>query len=333
MIENIKDVVKNFRERLASPFFFSFIVTWLLFNWKVTVALLWYNAELFSRKNSDLISFIESKTSNWQSIWIPLISATLYTGLIRNLISAFITWSSRWGSNWNLEIGKNSKVSMEKFLTYRNLYIKTTRDLEIILKDESKTRENFDKERQRVLSLETFSAGLNTQVADLMKQNEILEREKNTAQEVANTLRENTELIENMKGVSFLNGRWKFQYLNRMRDDLRFDEIFEIKDGIVSIVTDNRIRNEFRIANYFYERTNKQMLLILYYVEEASGSSFNRWENSNIDIYQLNTNRDKIAHARSNYKTTLIHQLEVRSDTLLTGFENVEAQIVYEKIM
>jgi hypothetical protein len=60
MMENINEFIKNFRKRLSSPFFFSFIVSWVLANWKVTIALLWYNSDLYP-KEGDLIKFIESK--------------------------------------------------------------------------------------------------------------------------------------------------------------------------------------------------------------------------------------------------------------------------------
>lgn len=159
MMENISEFIKNFRERLASPFFFSFIVAWIFLNWKVTVALLWYNSDLYP-KNGDLISYIESNTSNWSSIIFPLLSAILYTGFLKNLVAAFVTWASRWGGNLNLNISKESKVPMSKFLTYRNLYIQTNKHLEKVIEDEGKTIEEFDKQRQKTVKLEAENVAL-----------------------------------------------------------------------------------------------------------------------------------------------------------------------------
>src|SRR5690349_12089557 len=132
MVESINEFIKNFRERLSSPFFFSFIVSWVSFNWKVTVALLWYNSKLYPNEG-DLIKFIETNTSNDQSVWLPLLGAVLYTGVIRNLVSAFVAFGSKWGGDLNLNILKGSKVPMSKFLTYRSLYIQTNKDLEKII--------------------------------------------------------------------------------------------------------------------------------------------------------------------------------------------------------
>lgn len=108
--------IKNFVERLASPFFFSFVFAWIGFNREVTVALLWYNSDLYPLKG-DLIDFINSNTDNYKSLFFPFFSAALYVGLFKNLVSAFVTASTKWGGNWNLKITKDSNVPMSKFLT------------------------------------------------------------------------------------------------------------------------------------------------------------------------------------------------------------------------
>jgi len=114
MMESVNEFLKNFRERLSSPFFFSLIVSWILLNWRVTVALLWYNSELYPNEG-DLIAFIESNTSFLNSLGYPLLGALLYVGLIKNLVSAFVAASSRWGGDWNLRILKKSNIPMSKF--------------------------------------------------------------------------------------------------------------------------------------------------------------------------------------------------------------------------
>lgn len=169
-MENVNELIKNFRERTASPFFFSFMLAWIFFNWKVSIALIWYDSELYPQQG-DLIKYISKNTSTEISTVWPLFSVFFYTAVVKNAVSALVTWSTKWGSDLNLSISKESKVSMAKFLAYRSMYLQTYKSLEKVIEDESKTIEDLDQERQRASKLAIDNLALQGEVSQLNSTN------------------------------------------------------------------------------------------------------------------------------------------------------------------
>ena len=75
-MEWLKNIVTPFSERVKSPFYSSLIVAWLVFNWRIVVALFFYD-ELVN--NQDKISYIIGLLNDTDvSVIYPLISAFVY---------------------------------------------------------------------------------------------------------------------------------------------------------------------------------------------------------------------------------------------------------------
>jgi hypothetical protein len=81
-VENkLKDVFSNVKDRLSNPLIFSFIISWLIYNWEITVALLWYDKfQIQAEGCKSIFEFIQNKLDNkfWSTI-LPLIVALIYT--------------------------------------------------------------------------------------------------------------------------------------------------------------------------------------------------------------------------------------------------------------
>jgi uncharacterized membrane protein len=80
-MERIQQAFDNLKERLNNPLVFSFIISWIFLNWKVTVALLWHDSSNDDNSHIKLINFIVENTSIYNSIVLPLGYAILYTFL------------------------------------------------------------------------------------------------------------------------------------------------------------------------------------------------------------------------------------------------------------
>lgn len=92
-MEKISELFKEFKDRLSSLLFMSFIIAWCFINREVVISLTMYKTE--ELRLDGYVSYVETiqkKTSTWKSIWKPLLCAVGYTFLypfIRNFIYFF----------------------------------------------------------------------------------------------------------------------------------------------------------------------------------------------------------------------------------------------------
>src|SRR5215218_7790551 len=79
MTDKLSEFFKDIKDRLASPFFSSFIIAWIVINWKIPIALLWYNqAELQKIGYKSHFDLISKSYDAWYFIGAPLLSALIY---------------------------------------------------------------------------------------------------------------------------------------------------------------------------------------------------------------------------------------------------------------
>jgi hypothetical protein len=342
MIESINDVLKNIRERFASPFFFSFIIAWVYYNWKVTVALIWYNPDLYPDEG-DLICFIERNTSNQQSFWIPLGYAILYTAFIRIGISAITELSGKLGEDLNLSITKKGKVPMEKFLTYRNLYLKSTKTLEKVIEDESKKIQEYDALNNKKIELEGKKVELEGDISTLSAVNKELTLKQYELEikvsELNNQVKIKDEFISYYKDFTTayndekkINGRWKFTYRNAFME-LNFEETLMIVDNVIHRVDGGQTQGTYLIKFFFYDVPKNKIVLHLSFIPETFESKYISRHISNKERFDNSTPANFNLNSRILSSIILIQELDVRSENFLTGLENTYGIIQYERII
>ncbi len=175
--DNISDFFKDLKDRVSSPFFSSFIISWLLFNWKVPIALIFYNAEdLKADGYNSFIQLLKGEVVPPQSFWLPLGSAFLYCLVfpaLRNGIIAAQSWYKSWGSELELKYTKGV-VSISKYLILRQNLEKRTETLEKVLSLETKTQEDFENLRSEKLQLQGNVTRLQKEIADWKKDTSML---------------------------------------------------------------------------------------------------------------------------------------------------------------
>ncbi len=102
MEEKVKDVYENIKDRLSNPLIFSFVFSWLIYNWEITIALLWYDKTQFQAEGcKSIFEFIQDKinTKCWSTA-LPLVFAFLYTfgfPYLKQGIRIFNQIALKWG--------------------------------------------------------------------------------------------------------------------------------------------------------------------------------------------------------------------------------------------
>jgi len=128
-MDKVSEFFKELKNRFSNPLFFSFVIGWLVVNWKIVVGLLFYsNAQLQKDGYSSYFDLI-FKTSNFEkTFFFPLLIAIGYTfffPIIRNLIAMFNAWNHKVGNKKVLEISNEGKISVSKHKKLRHVYDKT----------------------------------------------------------------------------------------------------------------------------------------------------------------------------------------------------------------
>jgi hypothetical protein len=76
---NIGSVLDDLKERISSPFLFSFVLSFLVANWRIVIGLIFLDKEeLKARGIIDKVDFVSQNLNNWDCILWPLTGAAIY---------------------------------------------------------------------------------------------------------------------------------------------------------------------------------------------------------------------------------------------------------------
>jgi hypothetical protein len=187
-MDKLTDFFKELRDRLSNPLFSSFLIAWLVINWQIPIALLFYSNETLRADGyNSYFDLIDKKYSVWYYFIYPVIVALFYTfvfPLFRNVIFAFQSWIQSWGTKWIFNISKKGKISMERYIQLREKYLKQIKTVE-----------------------EVF-----TQEADYLTQNKELNIEKTKLSTENNKLSSDLSNWQSMNDPRILNGDWDYTF-------------------------------------------------------------------------------------------------------------------------
>ncbi|HEY4195803.1 MAG TPA: hypothetical protein VGM63_09730, partial [Mucilaginibacter sp.] len=200
----ISDLFKDLKDRLSSPLISSFIIAWLVTNWRIVVGLAFYKTSELKLDGYYSYNDLITKNLNLKNnLFWPLLISILYTFLFpffRNVILAFGAWIKRWGGDWTLNISKKGFISVANYLRLRDQYNDLIKNLVEITNTESETK-------NRNLELIGELKGL--------------EREKNL-------LEDELKKIKLYGSIDILQGQWKFKYFDQSNKEK--DEEFKLGD-------------------------------------------------------------------------------------------------------
>lgn len=112
MEEKVKDIYENIKDRLSNPLMFSFVLSWLVYNWEISVALFWYDKSQFQAEGcKSIFEFIQDKIdTKCCSTIFPLGIAFLYTfafPYIKQGIRIFNQIALKWGDKTEVKYVKD----------------------------------------------------------------------------------------------------------------------------------------------------------------------------------------------------------------------------------
>lgn len=159
-MDKIQDFLKEFRARFSSPFFSSLALAWLIINWKIPIALLFYKLPDWQKEeHSTYIGLIQQSVTAWSGIVTPFIGAVCYTliaPLLKNSIQALHAYLDAKGMDWSLTAAKRGKISIDRYMQLRDSYkqreaalLKLYREESRYLKLNSQLHENVNDFRNK----------------------------------------------------------------------------------------------------------------------------------------------------------------------------------------
>jgi hypothetical protein len=165
-MEKITDFFKEIKERLSNPFISSFLISWMVVNWNLVVALMFYNREDFKLiGKKGFIDYAQGFTDDSDLFWTPLTIALGYTFVfpfLRNIILASQAWFKRWGSQWNRRVSKGNLIDIRKYMELRDEYKTRNEQLIKLVEEESETTNKNAKLQTEIIELNGQIAMLNT---------------------------------------------------------------------------------------------------------------------------------------------------------------------------
>jgi hypothetical protein len=246
---SLSDLLSGIRERVSNPLIFSFIISWLIFNWQIPTALFFVDAqEIRVHGFNSVFELVANRLSDRASWLTPLGAAFIYTlvfPFLRNIINAFNAWTTKWGNTWVFGISKSSNVSTEKYLNLKLQYERRTELLEKAIASETE--------------VSTTNSNLQTQILEERVKNNELLAEKNKFE----------EFYKIASDSGMLNGRWEVKF--KYPDGRTGSEIALIQNGRYDIVGQfGETTKVAIITNYFYDNRNGKVFFVKEFNKEGT---------------------------------------------------------------
>ena len=204
MKELLKSFLKTTEERIKNPFIGSFITSWILFNWKPILYLIFSSKDIEQK-----ILYIETTfTIIWCLLIFPLLSAIFYV-LILPYLNLLFDWLLRYSSL------KKNILLIDK----QKQIIQNQKELAIeeIKLEEAKTEFRERKTHNKLLE--------DLQLKNTINE-ELLELEKNTNQKIIEELKRELKKREDMTLAELKNSEKRYNQ-SRMEMNTLNDKLFE----------------------------------------------------------------------------------------------------------
>ncbi len=237
-METFKDFFEELKSRLSNPFLSSFIIAWLICNWQIPLALIFYTQdELKTDGYSSYINVVQSHLRWFSTLALPFIVTVIYTfgfPYLKAFIKEFQAKIISKSEDRILTITKEGTMPVEKYIKLREAYNKQIGELKNLIESESAVKE----ENNRLLL--TLSE----------KDNEIKKLSDDNT-----TITKERDRYTSANNPSNLNGDWLFS-----TQDGAVKQHWEIQERQISI----NDKVNYTIDYYFSDPTTKHITFIYY---------------------------------------------------------------------
>ena len=240
-MESFKEIINNLRDRFTNPLFFSFVFSWIFFNWEIVVALFWYDkVQIYHEGYLSLFSFIKAHLNFCQNILFPAFFAIIYTifnPVVSNQIKVFYAKINAKGESKSLIATESNFIPIEKYIKARKTIDKQKKNLVNIINKESETASRNDELNEKNHSLEQKIRDLEKSSGDL------------------------TERINQIYNTNILNGKWTLTYKIPGKNPAKI-EIEIINKTIHRVDEFNQKSFVCDIVNFHYDSKQRRIFFI-----------------------------------------------------------------------
>lgn len=238
--ELIKELMNSAKERAKTPIAGSFVLAFLLYNWRPLFLLMFSDASM-----EDRIALIDKDYCNTWAIVIPFISAALYVGLVQYIMLVF-DYATTYAYN-NRKVNKYSRQQHD-LRAYRQVLKEQRQNEDIRSGNLAQSQLNDEVERLKgelEVAIKTKQDVVENSDRVISKISDNFERLKSRNEELSKELSDKNiidiDYVENSKITSVLK---KLTRLEKKQFIALIDYYIYGKEGIASI-------SEFSQATYF----------------------------------------------------------------------------------
>jgi len=257
-MERYSDIISSVKERVTNPFLISLLTAFSLHNWKIVVALFWWdNQQLYTTGNLNIYEFIGKEIAKEGSIATPFCYALGYTLFAQFFFGLFNVVGALWIKLTNKSIfwvSEDSPVQFSLYMDLKKNYDKSIKAYTKLVTEHTSTESLFKQTKNELddTNKRFADAGiLNAKmISDLekdfqKKMDDLNKSNLGTIAELKNQidLREKESKIE--RDPSIINGDW---YI------LQLKKYVQIVDR--RFIVDNQ---PDAINNFYYDIKNDQM--------------------------------------------------------------------------
>ncbi len=198
-------------ERVSSPFFGTFISSWLVINWKIIYLTFFVNESKIEGMKIDYI--IKNYSNEWYIYIWPLISTLVLTTLIP-FVSVGAYWLSLWFKDWMTKI--RNKFELNQLLT-----IGQSIALRKQIRDQEKNIEYLLEEKNDQIEVLEKEIRIHIENDSLKPKNIELENIVSSDSTIASENREYYKIVESGRVNDFIKQLSKISKLRRIpRSDI-----------------------------------------------------------------------------------------------------------------
>lgn len=241
-------------ERARSPFYGSFIISWLIWNWRIILTIFFLKKEDFGTMN--VVDYIEVKYLKINDyLWIPLIFTAFFI-LVLPWVDYLIIWYTEFNKRKKvektLEIGKKSIVSAEQHSALRQKYEEERNKISTIEQELNEAK----------AAVEDISNTVSAQKARIDE----LVGEKQKSEENRIHVTEKLAKLENRRDLTnFFTGRWTRRFNdNPNSPDGEKEEEIEIRNNEYSSRKGMNMEKAFELKLIDFDHDSKQLNFVKY---------------------------------------------------------------------
>lgn len=236
-ITPISEIFKGIFERFRSPFFFSYLISFLAINWQTLILIFIYDPMHFRLEYGiGIMDKISNNLNCWNSIWVPLLFSLLYTfaypyfSILISNVKAEVTNKSVSNA---LKIRKEGKLSIDHFIKIREILIQKEKSIE---------------------ELQIYLTG------QQQRDYEFSQKEAKYTEDLNRLKQENQELRE-LYNQYRIDGKWDFTFV---LDGKAYQAIdVDISLGVLSIAENSEIYRIGTITFFFLAEQFKKGAIVI----------------------------------------------------------------------